>query len=128
MGVMPGSPQDASRIPHLLSTVMCRRRRLSRTTRKFRHPLYMKGRNFYKNSSKNICLVDSATTHTIIRDRKHFSNLMLTKAKVTTISVYVDDMNLIGTPKELQKTAEYLKCEFEMKDLGKTKYYLGLQI
>ncbi|CAL9011563.1 unnamed protein product, partial [Prunus brigantina] len=24
------------------------------------------------------------------------------------------------------KIAEYLKCEFEMKDLGKTKYWLGL--
>ncbi|CAL8993552.1 unnamed protein product [Prunus brigantina] len=37
-------------------------------------------------------------------------------------------MNLIGTPGELQKTADYLKREFEMKDLGKTKYSLGLQI
>ena len=37
-------------------------------------------------------------------------------------------MNLIGTPEELHKTADYLKCEFEMKDLGKTKYCLGLQI
>ncbi|XP_021809139.1 uncharacterized protein LOC110752729 [Prunus avium] len=37
-------------------------------------------------------------------------------------------MNLIGTPQEIIKTAEYLKGEFEMKDLGKTKYCLGLQI
>ena len=37
-------------------------------------------------------------------------------------------MNLIGTPEELLKTAEYLKKEFEMKDLGKTKYCLGLEI
>ena len=44
------------------------------------------------------------------------------------IAVYVDDMNLIGTPGEVQKTAEYLKKEFEMKDLGKTKYCLGLEI
>ena len=36
-------------------------------------------------------------------------------------------MNLIGTPEELQKTAECLKNEFEMKDLGETRYYLGLQ-
>ncbi|KAI5334241.1 hypothetical protein L3X38_024374 [Prunus dulcis] len=42
------------------------------------------------------------------------------------VAVYVDDMNLIGTPEEIIKTAEYLKCEFEMKDLGKTKYCLGL--
>ena len=44
------------------------------------------------------------------------------------IAVYVDDMNLIGTLGELLKTAEYLKKEFEMKDLGKTKYCLGLEI
>ncbi|KAM2052997.1 hypothetical protein ACFX1T_002692 [Malus domestica] len=44
------------------------------------------------------------------------------------VAVYVDDMNLVGTPKELHKTAEYLKSEFEMKDLGKTKYCVGLQI
>ncbi|KAM2191606.1 hypothetical protein ACFX1Q_027392 [Malus domestica] len=42
--------------------------------------------------------------------------------------IYVDDMNLVGTPEELNKTAEYLKSEFEMKDIGKTKYCLGLQI
>ena len=44
------------------------------------------------------------------------------------VAVYVDDINLIGSPEELSKTAEYLKKEFEMKDLGKTKYCLGLQI
>ena len=44
------------------------------------------------------------------------------------IAVYVDDLNLVGTPEELTKTAEYLKKEFEMKDLGKTKFCIGLQI
>ena len=44
------------------------------------------------------------------------------------IVVYVDDLNLIGTFEELIKTIDYLKKEFEMKDLGKTKYCLGLQI
>ena len=44
------------------------------------------------------------------------------------IVVYVDDLNLVGTPEELTKTAEYLKKEFEMKDLGKRKLCLGLQI
>ncbi|KAM1332186.1 hypothetical protein ACFX13_045368 [Malus domestica] len=38
------------------------------------------------------------------------------------MAVYVDNMNLVGNPEELNKTAEYLKSEFEMKDLGKTKY------
>jgi len=44
------------------------------------------------------------------------------------IAVYVDDLNLIGTPEELQKAVEYLKKEFEIKDFGKTKFCLGLQI
>ena len=44
------------------------------------------------------------------------------------IVVYVDDLNLVGTPEELTKTAEYLKKEFEKKDLGKTKFCIGLQI
>ena len=44
------------------------------------------------------------------------------------IEVYVDDLNLIGTLEELIKTIDYLKKEFEMKDLGKTKYCLGQQI
>ena len=42
------------------------------------------------------------------------------------IALYVDDLNLIGTPEELIKTTNYLKKEFEMKDLGKTRYCLGL--
>ena len=40
----------------------------------------------------------------------------------------MDDLNLIVTPKDLIKTIDYLKKEFEMKDLGKTKYCLDLQI
>ena len=40
----------------------------------------------------------------------------------------MDDLNLIGTLKELNKTIDYLKKEFEMKDLRKTKYCLDLQI
>ncbi|KAK2376223.1 putative mitochondrial protein [Trifolium repens] len=44
------------------------------------------------------------------------------------IVVYVDDINIIGTPEELPKAINCLKKEFEMKDLGKTKFCLGLQI
>ncbi|RVW19132.1 Copia protein [Vitis vinifera] len=45
-----------------------------------------------------------------------------------TKPLYVDDLNLVGTPEELTRTTNYLKKEFEMKDLGKTKFCLGLQI
>jgi hypothetical protein len=44
------------------------------------------------------------------------------------IDVYVDDLNIIGTNKEIKLARDYLKKEFEMKDLGKTKLCLGLQI
>nr|GEW97344.1 putative RNA-directed DNA polymerase [Tanacetum cinerariifolium] len=44
------------------------------------------------------------------------------------IAVYVDDLNIIGTNKEINKVVIQLKEEFEMKDRGKTKYCLGLQI
>ena len=33
------------------------------------------------------------------------------------LAIYSDYINLIGTPKELQKAINYLKNEFEMKDL-----------
>ena len=39
------------------------------------------------------------------------------------VAVYVDDLSLVGTPEELTKTTNCLKNEFEMKDLGKTKFY-----
>ena len=42
------------------------------------------------------------------------------------ISIYVDDINIIGTHKEIEEDSSCLKIEFEMKDLGKTKYCLGL--
>lgn len=38
------------------------------------------------------------------------------------IVVYVDDLNIIGTPKGILKVVDYLKIEFEMKDLGKQKF------
>ena len=50
------------------------------------------------------------------------------KTRFAIIIVYVDDLNLVRTPKELTRTKNYLKKEVEMKDLGKTKFCLGLQI
>ena len=44
------------------------------------------------------------------------------------IVVYVDDLNLVGSLEELIKTTKYLEKEFEMKDLGKTKFCLVLKI
>jgi hypothetical protein len=44
------------------------------------------------------------------------------------ISVYVDDLNIIGNPHDIHEARNLLKMEFEMKDLGQTKFCLGLQI
>ena len=40
--------------------------------------------------------------------------------------VYVDDLNLVGTPKKLIETTKYLKKEFEMKDFGKIIFCCSL--
>ena len=42
------------------------------------------------------------------------------------IGVYVDDLNLVGTLEELTRIVKYLKKEFEIKDLRKTKFCLSL--
>jgi hypothetical protein len=44
------------------------------------------------------------------------------------ISVYVDDLNIIGYAKDIDKVHNHLKKEFKMKDLCKIKFYLVLQI
>ncbi|XP_035831980.1 uncharacterized protein LOC118481012 [Helianthus annuus] len=41
--------------------------------------------------------------------------------------IYVDDINIIRAPEEIEKAANILKREFETKDLGTTKLCLGLQ-
>ena len=48
------------------------------------------------------------------------------ETRFAIIAVYVDDLNLIGTPEEFTRTTKYLKKEFEMKDLEKTKFCLSL--
>ena len=44
------------------------------------------------------------------------------------VALYVGNMNLIGTPEELVRTAAHLKLEFEMKDLGKTQYCVDFKM
>jgi hypothetical protein len=42
--------------------------------------------------------------------------------------VYVDDLNIIGNTQDVDEARNHIKTEFEMKDLGQTKFFLGLQI
>jgi hypothetical protein len=44
------------------------------------------------------------------------------------ISVYMDDLNIIGHTKDIDEARNYLKTELEMKDLGRTKFCQGLQL
>ena len=44
------------------------------------------------------------------------------------ISVCVDDLNIIGSTRDIDEARNHLKTEFEMKDLGKTKFCLGFQL
>jgi hypothetical protein len=44
------------------------------------------------------------------------------------ISVYVDDLNIIDHIKDIDEAHNHLKTEFEMKNLGRTKFCLGLQL
>jgi hypothetical protein len=48
--------------------------------------------------------------------------------KFCIISIYVDDLNIISTELEINEALDHLKMEFERKDLGKTKFCLGLQL
>jgi hypothetical protein len=44
------------------------------------------------------------------------------------ILVYVDYLNIIGIELDINEARDHLKMEFEMKDLDKTKFCLGLQL
>ena len=49
--------------------------------------------------------------------------------KVTVLIVYVDDIVLTGDDaEEMQVLKEYLAKEFEIKDLGCLKYFLGIEV
>ena len=42
------------------------------------------------------------------------------------ISVHVEDLNIIGTPRDIEEASSYLMYEFEMTDLDKTKFCMRL--
>ena len=50
------------------------------------------------------------------------------RIRFVIIVIYIDDLNIIGTPEELDKAINCLKKEFEMKDLGRTKFCLGYKL
>ena len=51
------------------------------------------------------------------------------QGKVTALIVYVDDMIIIrNDPEEISRLQEQLTTEFEMKNLGGLKYFLGIKV
>jgi hypothetical protein len=42
--------------------------------------------------------------------------------------MYVDGLNIIGNGPDINEAHHHLKTVFEMKDLGQTKFCLGLQL
>ena len=66
----------------------------------------------YKPSVGDACLVDCATTHKILRDKKYFSNFTLAQSNVHTISGPVDLIKGSDKPPLFYRKA--LKCKLKM--------------
>ncbi|WKA09424.1 hypothetical protein VitviT2T_027072 [Vitis vinifera] len=63
----------------------------------------------------------SNSDHTLFLKKQH--------GKITALIVYVDDMVVTGNDHEERKALQnYLSREFEMKDLGHLKYFLGIEV
>ncbi|XP_021801679.1 uncharacterized protein LOC110745836, partial [Prunus avium] len=70
---------------------------------------------------KNFGYTESNSDHTLFlkRDGK----------KLTALIVYLDDIVVTGNDTgEKLKLQKYLSQEFEMKDLGNLKYFLGIEV
>jgi hypothetical protein len=51
------------------------------------------------------------------------------QGKVTALIIHVDDMIITGDDsKEMSRLQEQLATEFEMKNLGGLKYFLGIEV
>ena len=49
--------------------------------------------------------------------------------KITILIVYVDDIVVTGdNHEEMARLKKYLATQFEIKDLGKLRYFLGIEV
>ena len=75
----------------------------------------------FTKSMRSFSYHQSNSNHTLFLKKQH--------GKITALIVYVDDMVVIGNdPDERKALQSYLSSEFEMKDLGHLKYFLGIEV
>ncbi|CAL8991610.1 unnamed protein product [Prunus brigantina] len=75
----------------------------------------------FTKSMKNFGYTQSNSDHNLFLKRD--------EGKLTALIVYVDDIIVTGNDaKEQLKLQKYLFQEFEMKDLGDLKYFLGIEV
>ena len=75
----------------------------------------------FSNAMKTFGYRQSNSDHTLFIKRKD--------GKITALIVYVDDMVVTGDdPVEMASLQKRLSLEFEMKDLGQLKYFLGIEV
>ena len=48
--------------------------------------------------------------------------------RIILVTVYVDDMLIIGTPSDIGNTIADLRKRFVLKDLGRVSYLLGMEV
>ena len=62
-------------------------------------------------------------------DADHTLFLKKVGDKITVLIIYVDDMIVTGNDlTEMSKLKDYLSSKFDMKDLGRLKYFLGIEV
>ena len=75
----------------------------------------------FTKSMRSFGYHQSNSDHTLFLKKQH--------GKITALIVYVDDMVVTGNdPDERKAQQSYLSSEFEMKDLGHLKYFLGIEV
>ena len=63
------------------------------------------------------------------RHSDHSVFIRRTKSGLAILAVFVYDILLTGSDSvPLAETKEYLKCHFVTKDIGKSKYFLGIEV
>ena len=54
---------------------------------------------------------------------------MMKNCKIVVLIIYIDDMTVTGDDvDEMTKLKTYLSSEFDMQDLGGSKYFMGIEV